>query len=367
MDFPILYKKINDKIKFWKISVQSINPDKAAIFSEYGFVGGKITKHSPQFISKSIGKKTPYDRAIKLAQTKWINKMITDKYTKQIITELPEFQPMKPTDHEKASKSISFPAYIQPKLDGVRMFSFLDNGKLKLLSRTSKPIENVQHLIPELNKIFKNHPDIVLDGELLIDPEYHQKDLRGLLKKIYLDKSDKNKLNTITYNIFDVISRKNMDETFHNRWKLAKKLQSKNIKIVPTITIKSQKEIDDKFNQLITSGFEGAIIRNKNGKYRMGRHSNDVQKIKLYFTEDFIISNFHEGTGNDAGTVIWEVKCQIHPDKTFRVRPKGSREIKKELFKNAHKYIGKKLRVHFYEKDHDGCVTRIKTADEKPH
>ena len=366
MDLPILYKKINDKIKFWKIFIQSINKNKAAIFTEYGFINGKITKHSPQFIDKSIGNKTPLDRAIQLAKTKWNNKIITDKYSQSLSNELPKFHPMKPTDFEKYSNSIQFPAYLQPKLDGVRMFAYMEDGKLMTLSRQSKPIENINHLIPELEKIFKKYPNLVLDGELLIGKKYQQKDLRGVLKKIYLNKSNFDKINTITYNIFDIIERDNLNETFSNRWKLSSKIKSKLINIVPTEIIQSKDEVDNKFNKFIQSGYEGAIIRNGNGIYKMGKQSKDLQKIKLYFSDYFTIKNFHEGTGNDKETVIWEVKCLNHPTKTFRVRPKGTREHKKELFKNGEKYIGKKLKIYFYEKDSNGCVTRIKTADETP-
>lgn len=357
---------MNNKTKFWKIHIQSVDKNKAAIFTEYGFIGGKIVKHLPQFIENSVGKKTAYNRALQLAKTKWQNKKIIDKYSENIQNDLPAFHPMKPTDWEKYSNSINFPAFLQPKLDGVRMFSFMDNGELKMLSRQSKPLENIEHLIPQLKAIFQEYPDLVLDGELLIDPKYEQKELRGVLKKKYLNEENHKKMKTINYNIFDVISRNNLDEIFSNRWKLANKIIKKNINIVPTIIVKSKEEVNKKFNELINKGFEGAIIRNGNGKYRMGKQSQDLQKIKLYFSEDFIISGFSEGTGNEKGTIIWEVKCNNNPNKTFRVRPMGSRETKKELFRNGNKYIGKKLKVYFYEKDSNGCVTRIKTGEDKP-
>jgi ATP-dependent DNA ligase len=301
-------------------------------------------------------------RAIQLAKTKWENKKITDKYQENISDNLPSFHPMKPTDYEKYSNAIQFPAFLQPKIDGVRMFSFIDNGQLKMLSRQSKPIVNIDHVEKELKTIFDKYPDLVLDGELLIGDKYEQKDLRGVLKKKYIDNSNIQKMKTINYNIFDVIERNNLEETFENRWKLAKKLQTKNIKIVPTSIIHNKKEIDTNFNKFISEGYEGAIIRNGKGKYRMGKQSQDLQKIKLYFSDDFIISGFHEGTGNEKGTVIWEVKCLNNPTKTFRVRPMGTREEKRRLFLNVDKYIGKKLKIYYYEKDTDGCVTRVKTA-----
>ena len=94
----------------------------------------------------------------------------------------------------------------------------------------------------------------------------------------------------------------------------------------------------------------------------MGKQSQNTQKIKLYFMDEFEIINYHEGSGNNKGTVIWEVKCLKNPNRSFKVRPMGSRESKRLLFKDAEQFIGKKLEVYFYEKNEDGCVVRIKTA-----
>jgi DNA ligase-1 len=45
--------------------------------------------------------------------------------------------------------------------------------------------------------------------------------------------------------------------------------------------------------------------------------------------------------------VIWD--CKTKNGDTFAVRPRGTREIKRELFKNGDKYIGKELTVIFQE------------------
>lgn len=360
MIFPILYKNN----RFWKISVHKISQEKSTIHTEYGQINGKITKTSPTIIQKSIGDKTAYERAIALAKTKWQNKITTDGY-KQHSNNNQNFQfhPMKPTEWEKYSNKIHYPAYLQPKLDGVRMFAYY-NGKLQMLSRQNKPISNIKHIEQQLEKIFKNYPDIVLDGELLISGPYQQKELRGILSKKYLDDSNQNKISKITYNIFDLIEKNNLDATFQSRWALAEKITNEynDINLVPTYIINNKKDVNTLFNQMIEKGYEGAIIRNMDSIYRMGKQSQNTQKIKLYFMDEFEIINYHEGTGSNKGTVIWEVKCLKNPDRSFRVRPMGSRESKKLLFKDAEQFIGKKLEVYFYEKNEDGCVVRIKTA-----
>jgi DNA ligase-1 len=67
---------------------------------------------------------------------------------------------------------------------------------------------------------------------------------------------------------------------------------------------------------------------------------------------EFEIIGFHEGEGDDIGTVIWE--CKIDDLKIFSVKPKGSREIRRDYFLNAANYIGKKLTVIYQEMTADG-------------
>ena len=52
--------------------------------------------------------------------------------------------------------------YIQPKLDGVRCVISKDGA----WSRTGKPWLNIDHILENLKPFFKQHPDIILDGEL---------------------------------------------------------------------------------------------------------------------------------------------------------------------------------------------------------
>ena len=358
MEFPILYKNN----RFWKIYVQSISPQKSAIYTEYGQINGKITKTQPIFIEKSIGKQSVLDRAITLAQTKWNNKITTDGY-KQQQTSNSTFSPMKPANWEKYNDKIVYPAFLQPKLDGVRMYAFMD-GTLQTLSRQNKPINNIPHIREHLEKIFQKYPNIILDGELLIANQ--QKELRGLLSKKYLNQNNHIKIQKISYNIFDLIEKNNPNSIFKSRWELATKItkECNNINIVPTFTVNSKKEVNTLFNELIEQGYEGAVIRNMNSVYRMGKVSQNTQKIKLYFMDEFTITGYQEGQGSNKGTVIWEVKCLKNPNRKFKVRPMGTRESKRRLLEDAEEFIGKKLEVYFYEKDEDGCVVRVKTAED---
>jgi ATP-dependent DNA ligase len=369
MEFPILYKKENNKIRFWKIYVIKKPNNIAEIYTEHGLINGKVTKPAPKIIDKSIGKKSAFDRSVTLARTKWNNHQITHKYKVEIQENNNEmdFQPMKPSDYEKSSSHIIFPAYLQPKLDGFRLFSYLKNGELQMLSRQGKPIQHLEKIKKELIKIFDKNPNIVLDGELIAEDMDIYK-LKSLLSRKELTKSEEEEISQITYNIFDLIEINDLNLTFDTRYMKLKSIVvgCNLVKLTPTFIVKNKSEINDYFVKFINEGKEGAIIRNFGGKYKMRSSSKDVQKIKLYFENNFEIIDFDEGSGNEKGVVIWIVRCLKNKNRQFRVKPKGTREQKKEWFKHGKNFIGKKMKVYYFEKNNDGCVVRLKTGEMIP-
>ena len=93
--------------------------------------------------------------------------------------------------------------------------------------------------------------------------------------------------------------------------------------------------------------YEGTMIRNINSQYVLNKRSHDLLKLKIFLEDEFNIIGAKEANGNDKGTVIWI--CKNENGKEFSVRQKGSRELRKELFNDRSKYIGKKLTVIYQE------------------
>jgi len=337
--FPILYKNNY----FWKIWV--LNNE---IHVSYGKIGGKTTHPEPKIIDKSIGKKTPHERAVQLAKTKWKNKIISDKYSNVQNSDTPQFKPMNPSNFDE--KNLNFPLYLQPKLDGNR--AIFINGEF--ISRQGKPFKYLDFLKKDLNT------DLILDGELL-SKDISLKDMRSIFGKKDEKDIDKKKLKTIKYYIFDCYDKTNPTLPYNQRLKLIEKIQSPNVILTPTILIKDNRELNKEILRFKKEGKEGGIIRIPNGIYKMRSTSKDVMKIKFYNEDNFRIVNYYEGKGNDKGTVIWEVKCLNSPE-TFKVKPMGTREYRQKLYKEGEQYINKELTVQYYEIDKKGCVKRIKTG-----
>ena len=62
-------------------------------------------------------------------------------------------------------------------------------------------------------------------------------------------------------------------------------------------------------------------------------------------TEEYKVIGMRECTGKDVGTPTWV--CVTPSGNEFTVRPEGTREIRREMFKNGSSYIGKMLTVKF--------------------
>jgi DNA ligase-1 len=91
---------------------------------------------------------------------------------------------------------------------------------------------------------------------------------------------------------------------------------------------------------------------NKDGKYKEGLRSADLQKFKMFDDDEFKVIGFGDGEGIEKGLVIW--KCMTKEKKEFDVRPRGSHEERAELFKKATKYIGKDMSVRYFGLTDDG-------------
>ncbi len=124
------------------------------------------------------------------------------------------------------------------------------------------------------------------------------------------------------------------------------------VKLVETVEVNSEEEIQKYHDKWVQEGFEGIIIRNKDGKYKVKHRSKDLQKYKEFKDEEFEIIGGHEGTGSDAGTVVFEVKTQS--GKTFSVRPRGTKELRSAMLQDLKSLIGKELTVRYQELSEDG-------------
>jgi DNA ligase-1 len=390
---PTLYGvEKNGKIKTWvaNIYLKGANTQSGNAFAtiEHGQQDGKKQLTVRDYTEgKNIGKKnetTPLQQCIAETKKKWLDKKEKESYQETLPTLQEDQEDQEDQEQEKSTKkyfpmlahkfepasktakknTIIFPCFVQPKLDGLRCIMYCDNttGEIRRQSRTGTYFDTMAHIAESLAPLFAKYPGVVLDGELYTT-EIPFEELAGLIKTKKLTSNDMEKLCVIEYHIYDII-----DETmpYHTRYDSIKKMFAQvaastassphklppYIRLVETIEAKTQAEFKAEFSRFIEEGYEGIMLRNKNGMYRCNYRSHDLQKYKEFQEDEFRIIGFIEGDGRDKGTVIWV--CETKEGKTFRVRPRGTIENRKKLFKVGEKYVGKMLTVIYQELTEEG-------------
>jgi ATP-dependent DNA ligase len=175
-----------------------------------------------------------------------------------------------------------------------------------------------------------------------------------------LSPKDKQNLEKIQYHVYDIIDTQ---LPFSKRINILITLIQPSlimIKNVLTIDVKSNDEINFYHNKFVnTDNYEGTIIRNYNGMYKEKFRSYDLLKYKDFNDAEFEIINYtfeKDTTGSNKNLIIWIIK--ITDNIECKVRPKGTREQRQQLYidcqKNFSKFKGKKLWTKFFEYTADG-------------
>jgi DNA ligase-1 len=343
-----LYKRnVNGKINQW-----SVKYDENGYWTEFGQVGGVITKSEKVIVeAKNIGKKnetTIQEQAIKEATSAWKKKIKSENFVENIndVDKKAFNPPMLAHKYEgEYSDDIKF---IQPKLDGIRCNMHFENGEVIALSRKNNPFYTVDHIKKSIHKILEENPSIHLDGELY-NHELHDdfNKVVSLVKKEKLKEDDiKEVVKYVRYNIYDMWDDNNSNLTFGERFEIIFKL-FKNIEfidIVPTYHVHNRFEVDKFFKEFIKNGFEGAILR-KNEPYEHKRSKN-LLKYKEFMDDEFEVLDIFEGKAkNGIAEYAW---ISLGDGNACKATLAFTDEECGEIYKNKNKYIGKEATVRFF-------------------
>jgi DNA ligase-1 len=286
----------------------------------------------------------------------------------------------------KKKKVITFPCFVQPKLDGLRCVSYATHGgavcEVALQSRTGAFFTGLPHIAAALRPYLSQHPSVVIDGELYTD-QMPFEELAGLIKKKKITDSDVERLKKVKYHVYDIYDRMNENAPYSERLVVlaaavrrcgcvandavtastagGRMLRSAAttteeatavVVLVRTEKVAALSDFRRLFAEFVEAGYEGIMLRNAVGVYRANYRSNDLQKYKEFMEDEYRIIDFKEGEGRDAGAVIWV--CETADGKEFTARPRGTMEQRREWFNDGDSYIGKNLTVVYQELTEDG-------------
>ena len=245
---------------------------------------------------------------------------------------------------EMEEKLVKFPAFVQPKLDGIRCIVYRNEGKIVFQSRQNKLFEPFVHLLPDLEQIFNEKPELILDGELYCHGLGFES-VTSMVRRAKVRHPDVEKINYVIYDCVSAnkyIDRTNYISGIHFKFK--------NVFFIETIEVMTMKDIESAHTHYTENGYEGIMIRG-NTPYKHGR-SKDLLKYKKFKDSEYLVVGHTVGTGAHAGTVIFI--CQVEPGKIFNVVMNGPLEKRREMLKHVPDYYGKLLTVKYQELSVDG-------------
>ena len=328
-------------IRWWEACVDERQHDKVFVVKRYGIVNGKTTETEVEIKSgKNIGKsnETSKTQQANMTMNSLYNKQRDAGYvdTKEELVGRVNILPMLADKWETKSHKIEENFLVQPKLDGVRMMIGKLDGIIVMKSRTGKDVLHMDHIKSEVENLLE-------EGDFLDGENYSTsipfEEIAGRCRTTLERNAVSKNLEEIHFHIFDGFNLKNVKVPFQKRFsKLENLFKGKKFNFIKLVQTEKcdRGSLKDKHSYFMSKGYEGTMIRNPQGPYSMSERSFHLLKMKDFQTEEYRIVDAIEATGRDVETVIWV--CALPDGRTFHVRPKGTREQRRDWFMAKHRW-----------------------------
>lgn len=336
------------KIRVWSVHVKNHGMHSDIIVTHGEEHGQKQVKVTPIVEGKNVGKANEtshYQQALNEAKSKY-NKQIDKGYSTNPNSFV--FRPMLAHRFDKHPHKAQFPVYSQMKLDGRRACIYYDNG-WKMQSRNGKDDTLMGHILKQVEDL-DIPKDWVLDGELY----KHGWSFQRLISAVKRDEPNED-TKDVEFHFYDLYLPKEPKVTFEDRFsKLCKHIMfheadSPHLIQVPCDEVHDEVDVWKYFDEYVTNGLEGGILRNKKGTYKVNGRSYDLLKVKEFIDDEFEIIGYN--VDKDGGIVF---TCVTKDSQEFNVRPEGSLEQKQEYIADFDNIKGEMLTVRFFEWTDDG-------------
>lgn len=352
----VLVKRIYKKDSSGKIRYLEISNAGQFVVQESGVVGTNNPVINRSVCeAKNVGKSnatTAESQAYIEAQAKLTEKMRLGYFNS--IEEAQEkggadfLLPMLAKDFKKEVKKVTFPCYVQPKLDGMRALGTEDDG---FMSRTGKAIDTLGHIV------LADLENAILDGELYAHGISFQENMK-LIKKYRPGETEQ-----VMYHVYDIV----MDAPFEYRYRslcyLLAKINNPNLQVVTTVLVTNMDEINHYHQQFIALGYEGTMVRHSEEGYAVNKRSSQLLKYKDFLDEAYkVVDVIPSESRPEQGVVVCTKVMEQAGDnvwvQNFNCGMKFSHAEREEILANKQNYIGKMAEIRFFEYT-DGGLPRF--------
>jgi len=254
--------------------------------------------------------------------------------------------------HKYNEDKADYPAFIQPKLDGVRCL-FTAKGAF---SRANNRFMNVEHIEQALKPFFAKNPTAVLDGELYNHglKDDFEKIISLVKKKKPTDQDKAEAKELVQYHVYDVASM--TIATYFTRLNYINSSFKWNhiLRRVDTQVAFDFDEAVKMHKKNLKLGYEGSIYRSFEGRYK-GTRSWDLMKFKDFHDDEATIIGYEIGKGKREGT-LGKFIMQDDEGVEFGCPPgKGyDYQALTNMLNNVHDYIGQRATFTYFQRTQAG-------------
>lgn len=362
----LISRDTKGKIRIAIVSYELINPKDPqtryfVIHRISGQLGGKRTSQPDKTVLRGKATRSLWDQV--MLEAKHLVKEKLDKGYKEIEKDPEEYtqeelnkilgevvtgqngvpKPMLAKQVDKVTNKKIFEKewYASRKIDGLRALIYMgEDGELHTASRGAMNYDAAMYEIlshPALVQLFKDNPGLIMDGEC-----YHHGFTLQQLNSIARTQKTAVDYEILQFYWYDVVD---MNSTFDERWAYMQDLKDElnktqfisfdperefkqdelRIQFVPQILVSGYDKMLSLHNDYVEEGWEGLVVRDPEKVYRPNGRTNDMVKIKVYRSEEFLITGYELGLrGNEDMVFLLSTK----EGKPFKAKPHGDRTQK---------------------------------------
>ena len=329
-----------------------------------GLLDGKLIQQPTLYIKKGKVKRTVKQQA-ELEYNSIIKKQLDKGYkdcndlgiTNLTVSSINTVLPKTKTDNkgmmkpmlckvlDKTDKKLTDKNWIASyKIDGVRVLIYYKEGKVLTASRGGQDYNIPATYIrqdPYIISLFKEHPNLILDGEIYRH-FWPLSKISGLCRKEELEEDHK-ELKLYCYDILDE------SKTFKERLKTLNAIRSScpkdsRLVVIDQIPVSGLDNIMALHNKAVSEGYEGLVVRDPDATYKCGARNSNMMKIKEFSDDEFEITGIAEGLREEDMCFTLKTR-EGYP---FKAKPMGTREDKQWYREHIDSLIGKFGTVKYF-------------------
>ncbi len=249
-----------------------------------------------------------------------INKASKSVLGKELIPEFPVML-CSAFDSEKLA-NFEYPAFIQTKMDGMRIHAIVQNNVVNYFTRNGNSFEDAptaltNYILFDINAHMEAPNGFVLDGEMLVvnndGNPVSRKEGNGVLTRLIRGTSSQDDRNRVRFVVWDAIP---IDEFWSGSWNVPYDIRFQMIKnvlakanagsnndlITPVKSafVANAEEAMKIFQEELSFGNEGVILKSIKGPWKNTRAKWQL-KLKAEIEMDAVVIGVQEGTGKYQG------------------------------------------------------------------